>query len=43
LDNPEYALELGRAGYRRVQEQFTWRRAAEKTVDAYRETIHGHR
>lgn len=43
LENPEYALELGQAGYRRVQEQFTWRRAAEKTVDAYRETIHDYR
>lgn len=43
LDNPEQANELGRRGYRRVQRHFTWRRAAENTVDAYRETIHDYR
>ena len=32
-----------RLGYRRVQRHFTWRRAAEKTVDAYRETIRDYR
>lgn len=39
LDNPEMADKLGRAGYKRVQENFTWKRAAEKTVEAYREVI----
>ena len=39
LDNPEQAAQLGRAGYQRVQEHFTWKRAAEKTVAAYREAI----
>lgn len=39
LDSPEMADKLGRAGYKRVQENFTWKRAAEKTVEAYREVI----
>jgi glycosyltransferase involved in cell wall biosynthesis len=43
LDHPERANELGRRGYQRVQQHFTWRRAAEKTVDAYRTTIHDYR
>ncbi len=43
LANPNKAKKLGLAGYRRVQEQFTWERAAEKTVDAYLEVIDGHR
>ncbi len=43
LDNPERATRLGRRGYQRVQRHFTWRRAAEKTVAAYRETIRDYR
>ena len=39
LDNPELAKKLGRAGYHRVHRFFTWKRAAEMTVEAYRETI----
>jgi len=39
LDNPGKADALGRAGYKRVQDNFTWKRAAEKTVEAYREAI----
>lgn len=39
LDSPDRADELGRAGYKRVQDNFTWKRAAEKTVEAYREVI----
>jgi len=39
LDSPERADQLGRAGYKRVQDNFTWKRAAEKTVEAYREVI----
>ena len=39
LDNPDYALKLGNAGFQRVMENFTWQRAAEKTVRAYREVI----
>jgi glycosyltransferase involved in cell wall biosynthesis len=34
---------LGRAGYRRVQQNFTWKKAAEKTVGVYREAIGDHR
>ena len=43
LDQPEMAQHLGRAGYSRVQKQFTWQKAAEKTVVAYREAIGDHR
>ena len=39
LDDPGRAEKLGKAGYKRVMEQFTWKNAAEKTVEAYRETI----
>jgi len=39
LDNPELSARLGQAGYERVHQHFTWRRAAEKTVEAYREAI----
>ena len=42
LGNPKKAKKLGLAGYRRVQEHFTWKRAAEKTVAAYREVLDGH-
>jgi glycosyltransferase involved in cell wall biosynthesis len=43
LGNPKKAKKLGLAGYRRVQEHFTWKRAAEKTVAAYRKVLDGHR
>jgi len=39
LDAPEHAAQLGQAGFRRVQQDFTWRRAAERTVAAYREVL----
>ncbi len=42
LDNPAKAQALGQAGYRRMQSHFTWKRAAEKTVAAYREVIRDH-
>jgi len=43
LDNTELADKLGRAGYQRVQNQFTWEKAAESTVESYKEAIHDHR
>jgi len=43
LDNPDMAGSLATAGYKRVQENFTWKRAAEKTVEAYREAISDYR
>ena len=43
MDHPQRAAELGQAGYRRVQRHFTWQRAAEKTVDAYRKVIRDYR
>ncbi|GAB6094372.1 glycosyltransferase family 4 protein [Desulfatiferula olefinivorans] len=43
LNDPKRAEALGKAGYRRVMEQFTWKNAAEKTVEAYRETIRDYR
>ena len=42
LDSPEKARDLGQAGFRRVQAHFTWKRAAEKTLAAYREVIRDH-
>ncbi len=42
LDNPRQAQALGQAGYRRVQQHFTWQKAAAKTVAAYHEVINGH-
>ncbi len=43
LDNPVRAKALGEAGLKRVHQYFTWKKAAEATVEAYRETIHDHR
>ncbi len=40
LDHPHRAAELGRAGYKRIQQHFTWRKAAQRTIAAYREVIH---
>jgi glycosyltransferase involved in cell wall biosynthesis len=39
VSRPRRAAALGTAGYHRVQAHFTWRRAAQKTVQAYREVI----
>ncbi len=41
LDHPEFAQTLGKAGYRRVQNHLTWKAAAQKTVQVYRNVIHG--
>lgn len=43
LNNPLRAQKLGIKGYKRVLKHFTWQRAAEKTVAAYREVINGYR
>jgi glycosyltransferase involved in cell wall biosynthesis len=43
FDNPQRARELGQAGYKRVMDNFTWKIAAQKTVDTYREAILDHR
>jgi glycosyltransferase involved in cell wall biosynthesis len=43
LDNPAHANRLGRQGFKRVHENFTWEKAAEKTAAAYREAIRDHR
>lgn len=39
MDHPEQAEQMGRAGLDRVRNHFTWKKAAEMTVEAYRETI----
>ncbi|MDD9935094.1 MAG: glycosyltransferase family 4 protein [Myxococcales bacterium] len=39
LDAPERRAAMGAAGRRRVLEHFTWKRAAERTADVYREVI----
>jgi glycosyltransferase involved in cell wall biosynthesis len=43
LDDPQLARGLGEKGLKRVQAHFTWKRSAEKTVEAYREAIRDHR
>jgi glycosyltransferase involved in cell wall biosynthesis len=43
LDQPARRLAMGKAGRERVLREFTWRRAAERTIDAYREAIEEHR
>jgi glycosyltransferase involved in cell wall biosynthesis len=39
LDEPELRARIGAAGRERVLARFTWRRAAELTVERYREAI----
>ncbi len=39
LDAPERRRAMGEAGRKRVEALFTWRRAAERTVESYREVI----
>jgi len=39
LAQPERRVAMGKAGRARVLSLFTWQRAAERTVDAYREVI----
>jgi glycosyltransferase involved in cell wall biosynthesis len=39
LDAPDKCERLGRLGLERVKSSFTWKHAAQKTVDVYRETI----
>jgi glycosyltransferase involved in cell wall biosynthesis len=43
LEDPGYGRKLGHRGLLRVRRNFTWRRAAELTVSAYREAIDDHR
>jgi len=43
MDHPEQAKRMGHAGFNRVRDYFTWKRAAELTVEAYRETIRDYR
>jgi MMP alpha-(1->4)-mannosyltransferase len=43
MDHPEQAKQMGRDGFNRVRDYFTWKRAAELTVEAYRETIRDYR
>jgi glycosyltransferase involved in cell wall biosynthesis len=43
LDDPERRARLGAAGRRRVEELFSWKAVAERTVAAYEEAIDHHR
>jgi len=43
MDHPEQAEQMGREGFNRVRDRFTWKKAAEMTVAAYRETIRDYR
>jgi glycosyltransferase involved in cell wall biosynthesis len=42
LEDPDRARQLGVAGYHRVMNEFTWSRAAQKTINAYRKVIGGY-
>lgn len=42
LDDPEKCRVLGAAGLARVGQSLTWRHAAERTVEVYREAIDAH-
>ena len=42
LGEPDRRTAIGRAGRERVLKHFTWRRAAERTLDVYREAIAEH-
>ena len=39
LDAPQRRREMGATGKKRVEDLFTWRRAAERRVEIYREAI----
>ena len=43
LDDPQRQRQLAEAGLARVRHSLTWRHAAEKTVQVYREAIDAHR
>jgi glycosyltransferase involved in cell wall biosynthesis len=43
LDNPERRDTLGKAGYKRALDNFTWRNTAMKVVDVYREAMNDNR
>ena len=43
LDDPDRRRRLGMAGLERVKSSFTWKHAAQKTVDVYREAIDANR
>jgi glycosyltransferase involved in cell wall biosynthesis len=43
MDDPEQAKQMGHAGVKRVRDRFTWKKAAELTIEAYRETIRDYR
>lgn len=43
FEDPERARQIGRKGYQRVNDLFTWKKAAEQTVEVYREAIREHR
>lgn len=42
LDQPDKRVAMGKAGRQRVLKEFTWQRAAQRTVDVYREAIEEH-
>ncbi len=42
LEHKEYAKKIGKFGYLRVHEKFTWNNAAKQTVETYREVINDH-
>jgi len=39
MDNPNDAYNIGQKGFKRVHREFTWKKAAEKMVEIYKESI----
>jgi len=39
LDDASLRQKMGEAGRKRIENEFTWERAAEKTVEVYREVM----
>jgi glycosyltransferase involved in cell wall biosynthesis len=42
LDHPDHARALANDGFQRVHRHFTWNKAAQRTVAAYRDAIHAY-
>jgi glycosyltransferase involved in cell wall biosynthesis len=42
-DSPEERERVGKAGYDRVMERYTWHVVAKRTVEAYHEAIDNHK
>jgi len=39
IDNPDVAEKIGQKGYKRVHQEFTWKKAAERVVEVYSDLL----